>query len=72
VARHVPASPSLNQYIHDVIVVSRSCGAVLRTITARTRRMPSIGLGACSDAMYTSLKKLPVVLPEPTGPMIQS
>jgi hypothetical protein len=55
-----------------VIVVSRSCGAVFRTITARTRRMPSIGLGRCSDAMYTSLKKLPVVLPEPTGPMIQS
>jgi hypothetical protein len=72
VARHSPASSGLNHVIHDAIVVSRNCGAVFRTTTARERRLPSTGDFACNDAMYTSLKKLAVVLPEPTGPMIQS
>ena len=42
-----------------------------RTITARDRRMPS-GPFACRPAMYTSFMKMPVVLPDPTGPTIQS
>jgi hypothetical protein len=44
---------------------------VLRTITARVRRMPS-GPGACFLAMTISFMKMPVVLPDPTGPTIQS
>jgi hypothetical protein len=52
------------------LLVVFNWGIVLRTITQRVRRIPSLGSGACSIDRLSISMTMPLDFPDPTGPLM--